>query len=231
MQPITQNITPVIQIAEATWDSQDSEKIIVDALQLTKIVESNVKDVDELVSPKAFEVIYTSTIKPPENSFFIDFINESFLSVNEFKDFNYILHTKTGVNIGYPADMFNAKYYLLTDNLELNPGMYGTEQIQIELKESTEEALVDKLINPRYCQTDSDCSFRSNFCSQGAYNEYHLFYTPWGCGGPGEFQDLGDASGLCDFDKQPELKYDSVSCVSNQCQMVNPKTVCVEPTQ
>ena len=67
-----------------------------------------------------------------------------------------------------------------------------------------------------------------NCCSIGAYNQYHQYTTPWGCGMP-EYENFGSheavrekAARQSDFD----VKYDSLKCVSNSCQTLNAKIVC-----
>lgn len=180
----------------------------------------------------------TSSFDPQESeSGLLTFILESLLAPkNSVKNYHYSLYTEstksTENSIGgpnYPQGNFlNGKYYLLTDNDQLADGSYGTPQIQINVSTPTRQNLGLYLANPKYCQQDGDCQYRANFCTIGAYNPYHQYATPWGCGMPtyenlGEQETVREQSGCqSDFD----VKYDSLDCVSNSCQIVNPKPVC-----
>ncbi len=151
-------------------------------------------------------------------------------SINKYKYSFYTEATKSAnTGIGGPnypkGDFFNQKYFLSTDNTQLKDGLYESSGVKIKL--TSDNNLGSYLANPKYCQQDSDCQFRSNLCNIGAYNPYHQFFIPWGCG-PGTYEGLGDGMelqeklGCQDF----EIKYDSLKCNNNSCQTINPKAVC-----
>ncbi|MBU1199936.1 hypothetical protein KJ953_00200 [Patescibacteria group bacterium] len=190
----------------------------------------------ELTTKKGFVVELTSSLNT-QDSGLVSFVLESLLAPkNSTKNYSYLLYTEsaksTGSSVGgpsYPKDNYlNNKYYLLTDNDQLLDGTYGTSQVQIKLSPSATKNLGLYLADPKYCSQDSDCQYRSNFCNIGAFNPYHQFATPWGCGS-GDFEGLGNSEELrtslgCQTDV--EVKYDSLKCISNSCQTVNAKAVC-----
>ena len=206
--------------------------------KLSTIRVSDYKSVkpNELVTKKGFAIEITSSLST-QDSGLVGFVLDSLLAPkNSTKNYNYLLYTESaksaGSSIGgpsYPKDNYlNSKYYLLTDNDQLLDGTYGTSQVQIKLSTSATKNLGLYLADPKYCSQDNDCQYRSNFCTIGAFNPYHQFSTPWGCG-PGDFEGLGNSEELrtsLGCQTEVEVKYDSLKCISNSCQAVNAKAVC-----
>lgn len=205
---------------------------------MIKIKENKSLNPKEIVPQKGYTVELTSSL--PTNDFWVlSFILQSLLAPeNNTKNYQYFLYTETGVNSQngmsgptYPGGNFlNAKYYLLTDNDRLTAGTYGTSQVQIKLAALETANFGQFLADPKYCHQDSDCAYRANFCTIGAFNPYHQFFAPWGCG-PADLEDLGNTMELqeklgCGYGVDVEAKYDSIRCVNNSCQMINAKPVC-----
>lgn len=198
--------------------------------------DTGVKPTDLLVK-KGFVIDLTSSLFTADYSL-INLILSSLLTPqNSTENYSYFLYTESknnpDNNVGgpnYPKDNYlNNKYYLLTDNGQLTDGVYGTSQVQINLSASSIENLGAYLADPKYCRQDNDCQYRSNYCTIGAYNLYHQFITPWGCG-QGEYEGLGSSS----MDLQQKLgcksgvkiKFDSLKCINNSCQTINAQPVC-----
>jgi len=190
----------------------------------------------ELTVKKGFVVELASSLNTQDSSLVSSILDSLLSPKNSMTNYNYFLYTEStkesGSSIGkpnYPKDNYlNGKYYLLTDNNQLNDGLYGTAQVQIKLSTPSTKNLGLYLTDQKYCQQDTDCQYRTNFCTIGAFNPYHQFTTPWGCG-PVDFEGLGNSEELrtslsCQTDV--EVKYDSLKCVSNSCQTVNAKAVC-----
>ena len=224
----------------ASTTNPNSEAIdeYVTKLSKIKVGDYKAQNAKELTNKKGFALEFTSSLDPKESdTSLLTFILDSLLAPkNSSKSYTYLLYTastKTADgSVGGPnyptTNYFNNKYYLLTDNDQLVDGVYGTPQIQIKLSTSNTKDLGLYLADPKYCTQDSDCQYRANFCSIGAYNPYHQYSTPWGCGMP-DYENLGyqetvreKAGCQSDFD----VKYDSLKCVSNSCQTVNAKIVC-----
>ncbi len=197
--------------------------------------EQNAKD---LANKKGFTIELSSTLDPKGSSTsLLTFILDSLLApTNSSRNYTYQLYTASTKpadgsvgRLNYPTTNYlNSRYYLLTDNDQLVDGVYGTSQIQIKLSTSNTTDLGLYLADPKYCTQDSDCQYRENFCSTGAYNPYHQYISPWGCG-VGVYEGLGEqktvrknAGCQSDFD----VKYDALKCVNNSCQTVNAKVVC-----
>ena len=226
-----------VAITASTTDAS-SEMIGEYVAKLSTIKVSEYKSVkpSELATKKGFIIDLTSTLNI-QDSELVNFVLDSLLATtNSTKNYSYLLYTEstisTGSNIGGPSypknNYLNSKYYLLTDNDQLVDGTYGTSQVQIKLSTSPTINLGLYLADTKYCQQDSDCQYRANFCTIGAFNPYHQFTTPWGCG-PGDFEGLGDSEEIltrlgCKTDF--EVKYDSLKCINNSCQIVNAKAVC-----
>jgi len=205
-------------------------------LPTIKVSEYKSVNPNQLTVKKGFIIEITSSLNTQDSSL-VGFILDSLLAPkNSMTNYRYFLYTEStkssGSSIGqpnYPKDNYlNSKYFLLTDNDQLNDGVYGTTQVQIKLSTPSIKNLGLYLADPKYCQQDSDCQYRSNFCTIGAFNSYHQFITPWGCG-PGDFENLGNSLELSTSlgcQKDVEVKYDSLKCVNNSCQTVNAKAVC-----
>ena len=141
--------------------------------------------------------------------------------------------TKTipGRNIGsvsFPPEVLNGKYYFLSKD-GIKEGIYETEDVQITVSDPPHPNIEKYLINQKYCQQDSDCEYRTNFCTIGAFNKYHPYVSVWGCG-PAEYEDLDgneiEVKKRLECSGQIGVSYDSVNCVDNLCQVVNLKPLC-----
>lgn len=210
----------------------------VTQLSKIKIGEYKTSNAKDLTTKNGFALEFTSTLDPKESdTSLLTFILDSLLAPeNSSQSYSYLLYTATTKNAdgsaggaNYPTtNYFNNKYYLLTDNDQLVDGLYGTPQIQIKLSTSSTDEIGLYLADPKYCRQDADCQYKSNFCSVGAYNQYHQYITPWGCG-PVDFDGLGNSEALytsLGCQTKVEVKYDSLKCISNSCQAVNAKAVC-----
>lgn len=190
----------------------------------------------EISLKKGFAIELTSSLTT-EDYFLLSFILDSLLAPqNSKQSYHYSLYNEAksnpGSNVAGPnnpkGNFLNGKYYLLTNNNQLKDGVYGTPQVQIKLSTSNVNNLGSYLADPKYCQQDSDCQYRSNFCSIDAFNAYHQFYTPWGCGAPdyGSLGNYTDLQAKLNCQSDIDVKYDSLKCVNNSCQAVNAKPVC-----
>ncbi len=206
-------------------------------LLTAKVSESKAVEQSELMIKKGFIIELTSSLNTQDFNL-INFIIDNLLAPkNSTSNYNYFLYADSMKSSdsgpggpSYPKDNYlNGKYYLLTDNDQLSDGMYGTSQVQIKLSTpSSPENLGLYLADPKYCQQDTDCLYRANFCTIGAFNSYHQFIVPWGCG-TGDFEGLGNSEELraslgCQTDV--EVKFDSLKCISNRCQVINARAVC-----
>jgi hypothetical protein len=214
------------------------EKYVSLSPSMIKIKENKSLNPQEITPQKGYAIELKSSL--PTNDFWVlTFALQSLLAPeNNTKNYQYSLYVEAGVNSqngpsgpAYPGgNLLNAKYYLLTDNDQLKDGTYGTSQVQIKLSTPATANMGQFLADPKYCRQDSDCDYRSNFCTIGAFNPYHQFVTPWGCG-PADLEGLGNTMELqerlgCGDGIDVEAKYDSLQCVNNSCQMVNAKPVC-----
>lgn len=219
--------------------SEDGKQLMEQYVaQLPSIVISDYKEVKpaELSVKRGFIAEISSSLNT-QDYFLLSFVLNSLLAPqNSTQNYHYSLFTESskseGSRIGgpnYPKDSYLAdKYYLLTNNDMLREGLYGTPQIQIKLSTSDISNLGNYLADPKYCQQDGDCQYRANFCTVGAFNLYHQFYSPWGCG-PADFENLGNSEELrtkLGCQTAVEVKYDAIRCVSNSCQIVNAQPAC-----
>jgi len=225
-----------VAITASTTNNNGMLEEYIAKLSTLKVSEYKSIKTNELSAKKGFVLDVTSKLNVQDMTL-VNFVLDSLLAGKDLtQDYHYFLYLESTKNAGssiggssYPKDSFlNNKYYLLTDNKQLTYGSYGTSQIQIKLSTPSTQNLGLYLADPKYCQQDNDCQYRGNFCSIGAYNPYHQFTTPWGCG-PGDFEGLGNSMELqqqlgCQQDV--EVKYDSLKCVSNSCQAINAKAVC-----
>lgn len=199
---------------------------LIDKIEYSELVNF---DLTKQKNTKAFLLEFDSTLQTPNNSGDItDFILPSLLSVdNKGQNYHYALYLDQEL-LSYPnpQNYFAGKYYLLTDNTQLQEGDYGTDQFSIKVTQPQKNNLNKYLSNTKYCEVDNDCSKRLNFCSVGAYNKYHAYLSPWGCG-PAEYENLGNS---LEFDEKlscsTDLKFDSIKCINNSCVGSNPQAVC-----
>jgi hypothetical protein len=132
----------------------------------------------------------------------------------------------------YPTtNILENTYYLLTDNPDLAPDKYALAQLDATVGDPPVEGLVSYLQDPKYCRESSDCLYRANFCEIDAFNRYHQYFTPWGCG-PATYVGLGDSLSLeeslgCASNESVEVKPDSLECRESRCVAVNPVPSCV----
>lgn len=190
---------------------------------------------NELSTKIGYAIELESSLNTEDNQL-INSIVDSFLAPKgSTYAYQYFLYTesvkKTDGSAGGPtypqSNPLNYKYLLLTNNNQLKPGVYGTSQVKIILSQSQTKDLGSYLADPKYCQQDSDCQYRANFCTIGAYNAYHQFAGPWGCG-PADLEGLGNSNELATNMSCQDvgMKYDELKCVSNSCKAINPKAVC-----
>lgn len=223
-------------IATATENGQAMMTQYVSSTPNIKVIDTG-KNIEakDLTTKNAFEIELTSSLTT-QDYFLLTSILDSFLSPSgSTKYYNYFLYSSVGSSennvgvLGYPkGDYLNYKYYLLTDNDKLKDGEYGTQQIKIKLSTPDISNLGVFLADPKYCQQDSDCSYHGNFCTMGAFNQYHAFYTPWGCGPP-DYEGIGNSEALImenGCQQNIKVEYDSLKCINSSCQAINPKLVC-----
>ncbi len=191
----------------------------------------------EINPKKGFVIQITSKLVTKDYSVFENVLKNLLSPDNPSRVYHYFVYVREGNDNGsntlsgtsYPKkDYLNHQYYLLTDNEQLKEGKYGTDQVQIVVRSAEDDNLGMYLADPLYCQQDSDCGYRSNFCEVGVFNPYHQFVTPWGCGGL-EFQGLGPEIELkqrLGCTGRVEIKYTNIRCVDNTCQLVDPTPVC-----
>lgn len=134
---------------------------------------------------------------------------------------NYVY--KIGGNDPYKDGSNEFEFYTTFSADYLKPGEYtyrGNKFIVSEVDPSQ----IEYIENRKYCQQDSDCSYRSNFCELGFYNSYQGYYPVWGCG-MGIYE---DGKETYDFEKncEREMLYERVSCVNNRCSGINVRYQC-----
>lgn len=223
---------------KATANENGKEMMNQYLAQLPSVVVTRLKNMQasDLTNKKAYILEISSSLSSHDYSL-VSFILDSLLAPkNSTENYTYLLYTDTtnstentpgGPN--YPKDNYlNNTYYLLTDNNQLQPGVYGTSQINIKLSNPSLDNFVSYLADPKYCQQDADCKYRSNFCTIGAYNSYHQFYSPWGCG-PANYEGLGNGEELISSlscQKEVKINYDRIQCINNSCQIINPQPIC-----
>lgn len=140
-------------------------------------------------------------------------------------NFHYLLFIDTSTQ-KYPDTSLTGSFYMLTDNVNLQTGVYSTPQIKIDIKQPQITNMNKFLSDKKYCETDNDCINTLNFCTRGAYNKYHMYISPWGCG-PTEYDGLGNSMEINDQLKcSTDLKFDSIKCINNLCVGENPQAVC-----
>ncbi|MBD3279085.1 MAG: hypothetical protein GF390_00030 [Candidatus Pacebacteria bacterium] len=183
------------------------------------------KKASEMTSKSAYKITLISPLVTEHfgllNTVIGNFLNTSGTNAN----FTYILLTEG--TAGYPKNNYlNQSYNLLTDNTNLSPGSYGSEQVQIQV-DKLPDNMASYFTDPKYCEQNNDCQQRTNFCTIGAFNKYHVFSTPWGCGPP-DLEGFGNHELVAQQNNcsEVEIGYDSVSCVNNTCQFINPQPVC-----
>lgn len=206
----------------------------VSSLSNAKFGSIELKQANEINPQIGFFITMNSSINT-NNFMLVNTLLSSLLApAGTASNFNYILLTKSRPTLGesvggpnYPKDDYlNQEYYLLTDNTSLLSGIYGTDQVRIQLNE-LDNNMGSYFSDPKYCEQNSDCQYRANFCKIGAYNSYHVFIVPWGCGRP-------ILEGLDNYEtiaqelncSEVRIQYDSIACVNKSCQLINPKPAC-----
>lgn len=117
-------------------------------------------------------------------------------------------------------------YYVNRYKGTVKPGEYKYMGVTYVVS-NTDGSLTKFVADPKYCNTDSDCKIRTNFCAYGAYNDYHPYAPVFGCG-PGTYEGIEYYSkieaecGQSSF----EVEYSRVSCQTNKCVALNPRVIC-----
>lgn len=207
----------------------------VSQVPLIKVLGFQQSKQNELSTKIGYVLELESSLNTEDNQLINSIIDSYLAPKNSTTAFQYFLYTesdkKTDGSAGGPTypqgNPLNYKYYLLTNNNQLKPGVYGTSQIKITLSQPQKSDLGNYLADPKYCQQDTDCQYRANFCTIGAYNPYHQFAGPWGCG-PADLEGLGNSNELATNMSCQDvgMKYDELKCVNNSCKAINPKAVC-----
>lgn len=210
--------------AEASANNKSMLNAYVQASKQMGVTRLSSKKANEMTSKSAYKITLSSALVT-EDFGLLDTVIGNFLNTSgKNEDFTYILLTEGFAE--YPRNNFlNQSYYLLTDNTNLSPGSYGSDQVQVQVEVLPNMA--SYFADPKYCQRDTDCQRRANFCTIGAFNTYHVFSTPWGCGPP-DLEGFGNHESIAQQKNcsAVEISYDSMSCTNNICQFVNPTTVC-----
>lgn len=106
--------------------------------------------------------------------------------------------------------------------------VYENESVTVRVI-NVDEKLIPYLKDPDYCEVDTDCVVRTNFCGYGAFNYYHGFHDVWGCPVVSETEfecaeperveleecEMGwyDEKMGCERD----VEYTGIKCIENKC--------------
>jgi hypothetical protein len=126
----------------------------------------------------------------------------------------YPVSSLYGKNFAYD-DIFNQSIYLSTP-LTLPNAVVKKNLVTMKI-EPQPDSLVPYLADSNYCQTDSDCVIRSNFCGVGVFNKYHKYEDIWGCAGPSEIVGVPIEESPFLQCNTPDIKYANIECVGNKC--------------
>lgn len=129
------------------------------------------------------------------------------------------------VREGSPHDKnyspLNFSYYILIKGEPVKlKSNYENKNIVVKTKIG-DEKLIPYITNPDYCELDSDCIIRDDFCSYGSFNYYHGFYDVYGCISSDytEFEcDTSNPSDECSsYNCTQDVEYEGVKCIKNKC--------------
>lgn len=128
----------------------------------------------------------------------------------------------------------NFSYYILINEENELKDEYENESIIVRTSK-IDESLIPYIKNPDYCEKDTDCVIRTDFCAYGAYNYYHAFHDVWGC--PDLYENefgcaLPEPSEECYFGYDEklecfrEIEYTGTKCLNNLCVAKNRTVNC-----
>ena len=82
------------------------------------------------------------------------------------------------------------------------------------------------VLNPSYCEADTDCLLGYNFCYEGSWNKFRKYISAWGCEGPTGATE--EEWNQCGAGKYPVVKYSGGSqCINNKCVANNRNVTCL----
>ena len=214
----------------ATEDSRQMLTSLVSSLEtLSVITPSTIRQPRELSVKNTFKLKLTARISTTDYNVLSLVMENLFPPLDASSSASFILYTESSTP---RANYLDYTYYLLTDSGDLKPGDYSTSQITAIVTETPIADFAPYLEDPKFCRENTDCVYRSDFCSFDSYNRYHLFRTPWGCGAI-DYVGMGDSvtlSDSLDCDDGLDITYESLECVETQCVVNNPVPVCIEET-
>lgn len=173
----------------------------------------------KLNSDRIYENFYISFIKRNNflisNNIYIDDWIMNNMEIPKSNIFKIIYDTSQGSS--YSEGRFDIGYYVFLKGIKISDKKYQGNNLSANVS-TINTGLLPYLNDPSYCQTDSDCIIRTNFCSYGAYNKF-AEHAIFGCEGityPQENQ--AELSTLC----KPKLEFARISysgskCLDNKC--------------
>lgn len=127
------------------------------------------------------------------------------------------------------------EFYLLSGwDLEVGK-TYSNDLYSVTIL-SEHSDLVPYLENNDYCEQDSDCSIRYDWCEKGGWNNFTSYHEGRGCqfgGNEGQPDGIEAELGCEELPASKGIiaQYSSVSCINNSCVADNPSFTCAESTQ
>lgn len=120
-------------------------------------------------------------------------------------------------------------FYVLFDQVLVANQNYGDDQFFVTVIREVPK-LQPYLANGDYCEQDSDCSIRYNWCEKGGWNDYQAYIEDIGCtAGFNEGQLDTTAENLgCDTSYYPGViaQYSGTRCINNNCAALDPSFSC-----
>ena len=212
----------------ATEDSREMLSQFVDSLKETIVIDSSSSiQPSQLGEKHVFTLKLSARLATTDYNILELIISNLLAPSDSSSSAAYILYTTDSIS---PSNYLDYTYTLLTNNKDLKPGDYSSSQITATLSEAPGSDFAPYLEDPKYCKENTDCVYRSDFCTVDAYNRYHLFHPPWGCGST-NYEGLGDSETLSeslDCNDGLTVDFDSLECVENKCVVNNPTPICKE---
>ncbi len=123
--------------------------------------------------------------------------------------------------------LLNSTYYLLTDNDQLEDQTFKTPQFNITVKKHENPNLGMYLADRKFCMADSDCNYRPDTCTMGAYNAFTQVNRIFGCG-PSSYEGFSKEENEKFFYclHGADITYDDIKCINSSCKLINPAGSC-----
>lgn len=138
-----------------------------------------------------------------------------------------VYDTREGNPSRNDISIYNFNYYV--KNEQVDPTTVYTDDYTTVQVGTVDRRTVGYLADADYCEKDSDCTIRHNFCTYGSFNYYHPYQDLWGC--PVVTDEEGNTFGAPDEERGCEtvVKYQSSKCLDNTCTAQGRSVDCVTP--